>query len=86
MCIRDSLGGLVVGAITDGTPTQTHFLTQDEVLDHYTRRLGCPVASGLVYGHIPTKNTMPVGVRARLSVDASGAARLATLEPVTEAA
>ena len=47
---------------------------------------GYLVLSGLVYGHIPTKNTMPVGVRARLSVDAGGAARLAILEPVTEAA
>ena len=84
--VLDRIGGLVVGAITDGVPTQTHFLTQDEVIDHYTRRLGCPVATGLVYGHIPTKNTMPVGVRARLSVDANGAARLALLEPVTEPA
>ena len=82
--VLDGLGGLVLGTLTAVTPTQTHFLTQEAVLAHYTERLACPVATGLAYGHHPSKNTMPVGVRARLTAtEAGGAARLSVLEPVT---
>ena len=81
--ILGRLGGLVLGAFTEGVPTQPHFLPQEEVLAHYARKVPGPVAQGLVYGHVPSKNTLPVGVRARLVV-AGGSARLALLEPVAQ--
>ena len=80
--VLEKLGGLVLGLFTDadvepGRPT----LTVDEVLAHYAPFVGGPVASGLVYGHVARKATVPVGVRARLEVG-GGAARLRVLEPV----
>ena len=82
--VFDRIGGLVLGGFTDSAPTQTHFLSQDDVLAHYTGLLaarGVPVARGLVYGHFPVKNTLPIGVRARLTVRGADA-QLAILEPV----
>ncbi len=67
--ILAGIGGLVLGGFTDSTPTQTHFLPQEEVLAHYAAKVRGPVAQGLVYGHFPIKNTLPVGVRARLTVE-----------------
>lgn len=80
--VLETLGGLVFGQFTDaevapGRPT----FSVDEVLAHYAPFVGGPVASGLVYGHIPRKSTLPVGVRARLTASASGAS-LRVLEPV----
>ena len=40
-----------------------------------------PVASGLRYGHIPVKFPMPIGIQARLHVNAETAA-LSFLEPL----
>ncbi len=81
--VFDRLGGLVLGGFTelppaDGRPT----LTLDDVLLDYLHDAPFPVATGLVYGHFPVKNTLPVGVRARLEVTPR-AARLSILEPVT---
>jgi len=42
----------------------------DEVLAHYFRPLGVPVAYGFPIGHIGDQWTIPVGVRARLDADA----------------
>jgi len=42
----------------------------DEVLGHYFRPLGVPVAHGFPIGHIGDQWTIPVGVRARLDADA----------------
>lgn len=81
--LLDGLGGLVLGGFTEADPPPGRpSLSVDDVLDDYTRTLGCPVARGLVYGHFPVKNTLPVGVRARLDVTAR-AATLSILEPVT---
>lgn len=78
----DRLGGLVIGGITEAEPEPGRpSLTIDEVIGDYVRTLPCPVASGLVYGHFPVKNTLPVGVRGRLSVS-SARAELHVLEPV----
>ncbi len=77
------LGGLVLGAFTGAEPPPARpSLSLDEVLSHYTSGLPCPVARGLVYGHIRPKSTLPVGVRARLDVDGE-AATLTVLDPVT---
>ncbi|MGB3542413.1 S66 peptidase family protein, partial [Rubrivirga sp.] len=79
--VLEKLGGIVFGLFTDaevkpGRPT----LTVDQVLAHYARFVDGPVASGLVYGHVTRKATVPVGVRARLEV--GGTARLRVLEGV----
>lgn len=81
--VLDQLGGLVFGLFTDATvkPGRPTF-TVDEVLAHYAPFVDGPVARGLVYGHVPRKTTMPVGVRARLTASASSAA-LRILTPVS---
>ncbi len=81
--VLGKLGGLVVGKFTgwepeEGKPT----LSYDEVIEHYTQYVHGPVATGLVYGHVPVKNTMPVGVRALLDVIDTEAS-LQILESVT---
>jgi muramoyltetrapeptide carboxypeptidase len=50
----------------------------DEVLAHYCRPLGVPVAYGLPFGHIDDQWTLPLGVRARFDADAGA---LELLEP-----
>lgn len=78
----DELGGLILGAFTDWEPEDdTPTLAIDQVFDDYLSDVGFPVARGLVYGHFPVKNSIPVGVRARLQVT-SRFARLGLLEPV----
>lgn len=80
--IIDRLGGMVIGGFTDWEPEEdTPTLTIDQVFDDYFATLNMPVARGLIYGHFPVKNTIPVGVRARLEVT-STQARLGILEPV----
>ncbi len=80
--IFDELGGLVLGSFTEGEPDEdTPTLTIDQVFEDYLSDAAFPVARGLLYGHFPVKNSIPVGVRARLQVT-SGFARLGLLEPV----
>ena len=80
--ILDRLGGLILGSFTESDPQPGRpTLSLDEVFAHYTRDLAYPVAKGLVYGHVPVKSTIPLGVRARLEVDVRSAA-LSILEPV----
>jgi muramoyltetrapeptide carboxypeptidase len=81
--VLEKLGGLVLGAFSEsavqpGRPT----LPMREVVRHYAARVGGPVAAGLVYGHFRPKSSLPVGVRARLTVDGY-AATLTLLEPLT---
>lgn len=81
--VLENLGGLVLGAFTGAEPPPNRpSLSLNAVLDHYTSALPYPVARGLVYGHMPTKSTLPVGVRARLEVEGDAAA-LTVLDPVT---
>ncbi len=83
--VFDELGGLVLGAFTDWEPKEdTPTLSLDQVFEDYLTEVNFPVARGLIYGHFPVKNTLPVGVRARLQVT-STSARLGLLEPVVAA-
>lgn len=66
--IWENLGGLVLGQFTDETHPDHTPAEIDEVFRDYCKNVAFPVASGLRYGHIPVKNSMPVGVRARLRV------------------
>jgi len=81
--VLGKLGGLVVGKFTGWEPEKGEpTLSYEEVIDHYTQYVHGPVAVGLVYGHVPVKNTMPVGVRALLDVIDTEAS-LQILESVT---
>ncbi len=80
--VLETLGGLVFGQFTGAeVPPDRPSLSVDEVLRHYSQFVNGPVATGLVYGHVRRKSTLPVGVRARLTVNAD-AATLRVLEPV----
>ena len=81
--VLERLGGLVFGLFTDAdVPPDRPTFSVDEVLAQYAPYVGGPVASGLVYGHVPRKSTLPVGVRARLTGD-DRAATLHVLDSVT---
>ena len=68
--VLERLGGLVFGLFTGAdVPPDRPTFSVDEVLAQYAPCVGGPVASGLVYGHVPRKSTLPVGVRARLTCD-----------------
>ena len=80
--VLEKLGGLVFGMFTgaDVAPGRPTF-SVDEVLAQYAPYVDGPVASGLVYGHVQRKSTLPVGVRARLTCG-DGQATLHVLDPV----
>ena len=80
--VLEKLGGLVFGMFTgaDVAPGRPTF-SVDEVLAQYAPYVKGPVASGLVYGHVRRKSTLPVGVRARLTCG-DGRATLHVLDPV----
>ncbi len=83
--IFEGLGGLILGNFT-GDPSQTK--PEDEDLVMHTildciREYSLPVASGLAYGHLPSRQILPIGVSARLTADRRGAC-LTPLESVTK--
>lgn len=60
--------GVIVGELTDvkaSDATKPH-LTANQILNDHLSTLLKPVVTGLVYGHIPRKLTMPIGIRAKL--------------------
>jgi muramoyltetrapeptide carboxypeptidase len=80
--VLEKLAGLVFGMFTGAdVPEDRPTYSVDEVLAQYAPHVNGPVASGLVYGHVPRKSTVPVGVRARLTCG-GGDARLHVLDPV----
>lgn len=79
--IWDQLGGLVLGEFTESGESNRTSNDIMGVFEDYCQSVSFPVAKGLMYGHIPKKNAMPVGVEARLTVEDSHAALYIT-EPV----
>jgi muramoyltetrapeptide carboxypeptidase len=76
--------GLVFGEMLDCVQSPDQGYTLEEVVARVIGDLGVPVAYGLRSGHVSRKNiTLPLGVRASLSV-AAGSARLRILEPATQ--
>jgi muramoyltetrapeptide carboxypeptidase len=65
--LRDT-SGVIVGELTDVKTSDTSkpYLTVEQVMDDYLAGLKKPVATGLVYGHISRKLTVPVGIKATL--------------------
>ncbi len=77
--VLHKLAGLAIGRFEDCAPKgPAPSLTLEEVFEEVLSDVDIPVVSGLPYGHLPKKRTIPVGVQARL--DAHGG-RLATTEP-----
>lgn len=72
--------GLLAGRFTDCVPVNRKrpSLTTEQVLADAATALGRPSLSGLPFGHVTSKLTLPVGVRARMD---AGRRTLVLLEP-----
>jgi muramoyltetrapeptide carboxypeptidase len=70
--ILKEIKGTVIGELTDIKPSDDSkpYFTAEEVVQQYFSSLQKPVVSGLAYGHISQKVTMPIGIR--VTVDAKG--------------
>ncbi len=66
------IAGLAFGAFTGTSPTRVSVdpLPIEEVFDEYIARAGVPTIGGVLYGHIGTKLTLPIGVRIAIDGDA----------------
>jgi muramoyltetrapeptide carboxypeptidase len=78
--IFQRLRGLIYGQFTDCVPSDPSapHLTVEEVLNEFASRVKTPVLSGLQYGHIAKKLTLPLGIQMELDVEKG---TLAMLEP-----
>ncbi|HXG37629.1 MAG TPA: LD-carboxypeptidase [Bacteroidota bacterium] len=66
--VLEKIKGLLLGKFTDCVPkdpSQPHFTTE-EVLRQYAEKLRVPVLANVLYGHIPKKLTIPIGLKTRL--------------------
>lgn len=73
--------GVVLGKFSECGPKDPSFAgtwTWQEVAADRFGKLGIPVLAGLVFGHVASKSTLPVGIRAELDVEAG---TLTLLEP-----
>lgn len=63
--VLSDLAGLAFGAFTDADPRRVSVepLPIEEVFADYARRAAVPTITGVAYGHIPRKLTLPLGVR-----------------------
>lgn len=78
--------GIVFGEMLDCVQAQDQGYTLQQVVLRIVGKLGIPVACGLRSGHVTRKNiTLPIGVRASLSVK-GGEAKLKILEAATSPA
>ena len=66
--ILKKIAGLAFGAFTGTEPKRISIdpLPIDEVFREYIDRSGVPTVSGVPYGHITRKVTLPVGLQARI--------------------
>ena len=66
--VLDVIGGLAFGRFTGTEPKRISIdpLGLDEVLGHYAEVADVPTITGVAYGHVPQKLTLPVGVECRL--------------------
>jgi muramoyltetrapeptide carboxypeptidase len=79
----DGVKGVVFGEMLDCVQTKDQGYTLQQVILRIVSSLGIPVAYGLGSGHVTRKNiTLPIGVRASLSVK-EGSAQLKILEAAT---
>jgi muramoyltetrapeptide carboxypeptidase len=67
--ILKNIGGFVLGQMTDCVPTDNEpSQTLDDLMRDFIKPLKIPAMSGLDYGHVNVKYTLPFGVRAELNV------------------
>lgn len=66
--IFGKINGLALGAFTGTKPTRVSVepLPMEEVFAEYIGRAGVPAIGDLLYGHITTKLTLPVGVHVKI--------------------
>jgi muramoyltetrapeptide carboxypeptidase len=77
--------GIIFGEMLDCVQTKDQGYTLEEVILRVVGELGVPVAYGLRSGHVSRRNiTLPLGVRAALSVSSTGVS-LKILEAATTA-
>jgi muramoyltetrapeptide carboxypeptidase len=77
--VLDRVAGIMIGQFTEMRKgTGDGALGFDEVLEHYIGPLRIPAAYGFPIGHVDEQWTMPVGVRARLDVNAGSVEILET--------
>lgn len=67
--VLKNISGLLFGQFTNAKPTRVSVepLPMEEVLSEYVARAGKPALGNLLYGHIPKKLTLPIGVQ--VSID-----------------
>ena len=62
--------GFIFGRCTDCDPGEGYgSLTLEQVLDDHVKPLGIPAWYGAMFGHLPMKFTMPVGISARVDAE-----------------
>jgi muramoyltetrapeptide carboxypeptidase len=82
----ESVRGIIFGEMMDCVQQEDQGYTLEEVVLRVVGHLGIPMAFGLRSGHVSQRNvTLPIGVRAALSVS-TGEARLTILEAATASA
>ncbi len=64
--------GVIMGELTDvkANDATKPSLTVEQVLQDCLSAAGKPVMTGLVYGHVPRKVTMPIGIRGTMDANA----------------
>ncbi len=66
----NQLAGIAFGKCTDCGAESPPSLSLERVLEDRLGQLGIPVLRGLMIGHIKDQTTVPIGINARLDVDA----------------
>jgi muramoyltetrapeptide carboxypeptidase len=63
--ILNSVNGVIVGELTDVKPSDDSkpFLSSDQLLNEYLSPLNKPVLTGVAFGHVPKKITIPIGIQ-----------------------
>ncbi len=66
--VFDQTRGIIIGELTDVKTSDTSkpFLTVEQILDDCLSGMKKPIMTGLVYGHVPQKLTMPIGISAAM--------------------
>ncbi|MDW7680865.1 MAG: LD-carboxypeptidase [bacterium] len=72
--VLDQISGVVLGQFVDCTPTDPEkpSLKLEQIFEHYFSDLKIPVLANFAYGHVPVKNTLPIGAMAELDTENGG--------------
>ncbi|MGH9380773.1 MAG: S66 peptidase family protein [Thermoanaerobaculia bacterium] len=64
------VAGVVFGDCSRCDPGEGTSFSLEQILRHWLQPLGVPVLSGLAFGHVPERLTLPIGLEATLDADA----------------